>query len=207
MSNSSSLLAFATSPNLQAQAITLPLFSSISIALIIIPFVWHYRNKNLPACTLFAWLILSNLFTFVNAIIWPNEDYASWWDGAGLCDIEAKLYWPIFTGIPCAVCCILRNLAKVLRIDRATMNTTKKQRRCMLIVDCLICFLVPFLQIVLHYCIQPNRYIIEAVGGCAASFDQSWPTIAIMYVWPVIFALAGCYYCGKFTSTDTSKLC
>lgn len=201
MSNSSSYLQpFATTTNLEAQAIALPIFSSLGIAIIIIPFVWHYRNKNLAACTLFAYLIVSNLFTCINAIIWPNEDYASWWDGTGLCDIQAKIAWPILTGIPCSVCCMLRNLAKVLRIDRANLNTTKKQRRRMLLVDCLICFLVPFLQLALHYCIQPNRYILEAIGGCTPSFDESWPTIVLMYIPPQISALAACYYSGQFTS-------
>lgn len=198
MSNSSSFLEpYATVTNLKAQAITLPIFSLFSTAIIIIPFVWHYRNKNVAACTLFAWLVLSNLFTFINAIIWPNEDFASWWDGTGLCDVEGKLSWPMFTGIPCSICCIVRSLARVLRVDRANLNTTKKQRRRMLIVDLLICFLVPFLQLAFHYCIQPNRYLIIAIGGCAPSFDSSWPTIPVMYIWPPIFALAACYYSGK----------
>lgn len=197
---SSYLDPFASSTNLKAQAIALPIFAALSIGIIITPFIWHYRNKNIAACTLIAWLILSNVFTFVNAIIWPDENFSTWWDGPGLCDVEAKLTWPMFTGVPAALACITRNLARVLRIHSSGLSTTKRQRRRILFVDCLILFLVPFLQLVLHYCIQTNRYFIIAVGGCAPSFDESWPTIVIMYIWPQIFALVADYYCSRSIS-------
>lgn len=203
---SSYLTPFASSTNLKAHAITLPIFSALTNALIIAPFTWHFRNRNLGACALIVCLFTLNIFTFVNAIIWPNEDFASWWNGHGLCDLEAKLLWPLYTGIPCSIICITRSLASVLRVDQANLRTTQRQRRRKLCIDCMICFFVPFLQLILHGVIQPNRYFIVAIGGCAPSFDESWPTIIIMYMWPEVFAITLCCYCGKFPSLLKSTL-
>lgn len=179
-----------------AHAIILPLLSSLAIIILIVPFIWHCRLRNIGACSLVFYLSLSNIFTFLNAIIWPTEDYNNWWNGAGLCDIEAKLKWPCVTGLACATLCITRNLANVLDIDRTEISQTRATRRWKTVLDLAICFAVPLLQIILHYIIQYNRYYILAIGGCTPSFDRSWPTIVIMYIWPLIFCLLNCYYAG-----------
>jgi len=179
-----------------AEAILLPIFASFAIILLIVPFIWHWRLKNIGACSLIFYISLANFFTFINAIIWPTEDFDSWWDGAGLCDIEAKLKWPYVTGLACATLCITRSLANVLDVDRAELSPTRSSKRRKVAIDLAICFTVPVLQIALHYIIQVNRYYITAIGGCAPSYDNSWPTIVIMFMWPLIFCLVNCYYAG-----------
>ncbi len=183
-----------SNPTISPHAIVLPILSGLAILLLIVPFIWHYRNKNVGACSLIIYITLNNLFTFINAIIWPNEDYDNWWKGYGLCDIEAKLQYPLTTGIACATLCITRNLANVLDVDRAVLAETKATRRNKMIIDFTICFGVPILQIGLHYIVQPNRYVITAIAGFLASFDNSWPTIVLMFIWPLIFSITNCYY-------------
>lgn len=178
------------------QAILLPIFSLLAIILLTVPFIWHWRLRNIGSCSLIFYISLANFFTFINAIIWPTENFDSWWNGAGLCDIEAKLKWPCVTGLACATLCITRSLANVLDIDRAEVLQTRASKRKKAVVDFAICFTIPVLQIALHYIIQVNRYYIMAIGGCAPSFDNSWPTIVIMYIWPLIFCLINCYYAG-----------
>lgn len=180
-----------------AQAIALPMFASFAIILLIVPFIWHWRVQNIGACSLIFYITLANFITLVNAIIWPTEDYDSWWNGVGLCDIEVKLRYPLVTGLSCATLCVTRKLAIVLDVDRAEVSQTRATKRKAVIVDLAICFTVPILQIALHYIIQINRYYISAIGGCTPSYDNSWPTIIIMYIWPVAFCLLNCYYASK----------
>ena len=179
---------------LSAEAIALPTFTCIGILIIIVPFTWHYRNSNVGTCSLILFVTLANFFTFVNAIIWPTDDYKNWWLGYGLCDIEAKLQFPYMTGVGCATLCITRGLAIAIDVDRAEMLQTRSSKRRKVLTDLALCFALPILQIILHYIIQPNRYYIEPIGGCAASFDNSWPTVAIMFMWPLILCLINCYY-------------
>ncbi|KAI9746626.1 MAG: a-factor receptor [Claussenomyces sp. TS43310] len=183
-----------TASHTSAGTIALSVFACLAFLLLIVPFIWHYRNRNVGACTLIFYLNLQNMFTCINAIIWPNENYDSWWIGTGLCDIEVKLQQPLVTGVVCSVACIFRNLANALDTDHAHISLTSASKRRKAFIDIAICCGLPILQIVLHYIIQVNRYYIGAIGGCAASYDNSWPTIVIMYIWPVVLSLMSCYY-------------
>lgn len=201
----SNLDQFATTTNLKAQSIAL-FVCTLSISFtVIVPLIKYAFHKNLAACTLICWLLLGNLFTVINAIIWHNDDFASWYDGVGLCDLEAKLYYPIFVGIPAAILGLTRNLARCMNVDSFSITTTKQDRLHRFFIDCTTLYLVPVLQIGLHYITQINRYYITAVGGCAPSFDQSWPTIVIFFMWQEIFPLAACYYCGTSILHATSS--
>jgi hypothetical protein len=179
-----------------AQAVLLPIFASLAIVLLIVPFIWHWRLRNIGACSLIFYISLANFFTFINVIIWPTENFDSWWNGVGLCDIEVKLKWPLVTGLACTTLCITRNLANVLDVDRAEVVPTRASKRRKVFIDLAICYTVPVLQIALHYIIQVNRYYIVAISGCKPSYDNSWPTIVIMFMWPLIFCLINCYYAG-----------
>jgi hypothetical protein len=102
----------------------------------------------------------------------------------------------LVTGLACSTLCITRNLANVLDVDRAEVLPTRASKRRKVAIDLAICFTIPVLQIALHYIIQVNRYYIVTISGCAPSFDNSWPTIVIMFMWPPIFCLVNCYYAG-----------
>ena len=180
-----------------AQAVALTVFSAFAIIVLIIPAIWHYRVNNVAACSLIFYLSIYNFTTFVNTIIWPRDNYSDWWDGQILCDIEVKLEWPFTTGLACAMACITRNLAIVLDVERANIHSTKAMRYRKLMIDLAICFVIPILQIALHYISQPSRYYISVIGGCTPPYDRSWPTIVLFYMWPTIFSLINCYYASK----------
>src|SRR5690348_7283483 len=73
-----------------AHAYTIPALSLFGILILIVPFIFHLRARNTGACALIAYLSLYNLMVLVNAIVWPDENYAEWFDGVGLCDVELK---------------------------------------------------------------------------------------------------------------------
>lgn len=182
---------------LRAASITLPIFSIFALIILIVPLKTHLRVKSVGFCAVILYVQLMNLMTFINAIIWTNQDYDSWWIGYGLCDVEIKIKAIVGTGAPCAILCITRGLARVFDPDSRVVHETKAiiiRRRLM---DLGICFGLPLVQIGLHYITQINRYYLEPVGGCVTSYDNSWPTILIFFVWPPLFSLINCYYASK----------
>lgn len=186
-----------TEEETSAQAIAIPIFGTIALLLLIAPFVVQARGGNIGQCAQFFWISLCNFFTVTNAIIWPNFNWMDWYNGHGYCDIQAKLFFPTFTGVACATVCITRRLALAVDPNKMQISETRRQRVQAATEDLLICFLFPVLQIALHYVVQYGRYYITAIGGCLASYDNSWPTILIMYIWPLIFSLINCYYSGQ----------
>lgn len=63
-------------------------------------------------------------------------------------------------------------------------------------MDLAICFAVPILIVGLHYIVHTHRYVIVAIGGCTDTYNNSWPIIPIIMIWPLIFTLINVYYAG-----------
>jgi pheromone a factor receptor len=183
---------------ISGQAIALPIFCLIAILINIIPFLALSSGSriNISACSLIIYIFLANLFTLINSLLWPTNDYANWFSGIGLCDIETKLQLPIITGIAAATACLTRELAEALDTKSAKVTSTRRDRRNKIIIDSLLCFALPTLQIILHWLVQDVRFFLAVLAGCGASYDASWPTVVIMYIWPVIFSLLSCIYSG-----------
>lgn len=166
-----------------------------STILLFVPLAWHIKNKNLSAICLIAWIILFNAMSFVNALIWGGDSFASSWSGIGFCDVEIKLIIASASGTMAAAAAISRNLARIMS-DNVSVIKTKSVRRREFIQDLLICFTVPAWMVTAHYIVQPNRYYIVGVIGCQPSVDNSWPTVVLLYIWPPIIALVAAYYAG-----------
>jgi pheromone a factor receptor len=187
------------------QAVALPILSSFSIALAIPPLILHGKNRNFPATSLIFWSILLNLFNITNALIWPTDNVASWWDGAGLCDIEVKFMAAGYVGIPGSLACIFRSLAIVLDTDRATLVPSKGQRWRNQFMEILFCVAVPVIAMVTHIVWQKSRYLLFAISGCVNNFDESWVSLVFAWIWPPIICLIAAYYCCKYTPNFLHK--
>ena len=177
-------------------AIVVPLLTCITIILDIGPFIWHVKHRNLAAACLVFWVVLENLFDGINALIWPTDDISSWWPGFGLCDIEVKLIIATTVGIPGSLVCIMRNLALVLDTEKNCPISTRAQRRRQLIIEFVLCIGLSIYMMAIHYVVQPSRFYIFQVAGCLTSYDDSWPTIVLMWIWPSILCLIAVYYSG-----------
>ena len=172
----------------------MPTLAFLTILFCVPPFVWHVKNRNLAASSLIFWIVLTNLFNFVNSLIWTNDDLDGWWRGYVLCDIEVKLMNAANVGIPASVAAIMRSLALVLDTDRTVLRPTSAQRKRKLALDILLCFGAPAYMILVHYFVQSIRYYIFAISGCVPGFDNSWPSIALVHIWSPFFSLVDVYY-------------
>ncbi|KAH8590009.1 pheromone A receptor-domain-containing protein [Bisporella sp. PMI_857] len=161
----------------------------------VVPFLSLYSAKQIPACTIIIVTDIILFFTFINAIIWPTDNFATWWNGAGLCDIEVILRSVFATLIESATCCLTRNLSIAVDVDNnPRLFETTAMRRRRLMGELVLCFGIPFFQLVFHYFIQSGRYAIVTVYGCTDVIDNSWVTVFLFLIWPVIFTLMNLYY-------------
>ncbi|CAF9916503.1 MAG: a-factor receptor [Alectoria fallacina] len=181
---------FTVTPN----AVVVPILALITLIIDTPPFVWHVRNHNLAASSLVFWVLISNLMNFINPLIWPTDDMQHWWHGQILCDIEIKLQMAVNFGVVGSMACIMRNLAKALDTEHTVLSPSKAQRRTQTIVSCLFCFGGSIYVMLVHYIVQPNRYYILALSGCTSSFDNSWPKLVLVFIWPPIVCLVDAYY-------------
>ncbi len=182
-------------------AVVLPLLAFLAIVLIIPPGVWHARNRNVAACSLLFWITLSNVFVFINALIWPTDDISRWWNGVGLCDIQVKLTWAFSVGAACSLACIMRNLSRVLDVDRSATRSGSASRKRQTIIDLLWCFACPIFVMAVDYIVQSNRYYIFTIAGCTPAIDESWLAIVLVLMWAPLFCVIASYYCSKWTSS------
>lgn len=181
---------FPVTPN----AVAVPILALIALIIDVPPFVWHIRNRNLAASSLVFWVIISNLMNFINPLIWPTDDIQHWWHGQILCDIEIKLQMAVNFGVVGSMACIMRNLAKALDPEQTVLSLSKEQRRRQTITNCLFCYGGSIYVMLIHYIVQPNRYYIYAISGCTSSFDNSWPKLVLVFIWPPIICLVDAYY-------------
>lgn len=182
-------------------AVVLPVLSFFSIALCTAPLILHGKNRNIPATSLICWCIILNLFNIINALIWPTDDTASWWDGTGLCDVEVKIMVASYVAVPGALVGIFRGLAIVMDTNRATWVPSKAQRCRNRLFDLLFCVVVPCIAMITHIVWQKNRYYLFSISGCVSDFDESWVSFVLAWIWPPIICLIAGYYCCKFVTS------
>ena len=183
---------FPVTPN----AVVVPILALITLIIDIPPFVWHVKNRNLAASSLVFWVVITNLMNFINPLIWPTDDIQYWWHGQIFCDIEIKIMMAASFGVVGSMACIMRNLAKALDTAQTVLSPSKAQRRRQIIIDCLFCFGGSIYVMLIHYIVQPTRYYIFAISGCTSSFDNSWPKLVLVFIWPPIICLVDVYYSG-----------
>lgn len=180
-----------------SSGILLSSFSIVIVLLIIPPMCWHFRNRNIGATALVAWVILMNFQSFVNALIWPTDDIGTWFSGDGLCDVQIKLQVASQVALPAAFACVLRALANVMDTDRTTLGLTKAQRRREYAIDLTWVLVLPMLQMLFHYIVQTSRYYIWGVSGCVPSVSASWVTVVLILVPPTVWTFICAYYASR----------
>ena len=185
---------------------TFAAFSMLAIILCIIALQYHAKHRNIPACALIVWLIISNIIGFISIILWPNfETLYTAWDGHIFCDIASRLSFTTGAGEVSALAAIARNLAFVMG-DRSTAAFSRSEKRKKLIIDLVLCFTLPVWLNIIWYPIQQYRYILVNGTGCVPAADESWLPIVVFYIWPPILTTIAAYYSGEHCPIYLSKL-
>lgn len=162
----------------------------------LIPMRLFYRNRELAGTAMVIATAMLNFYYGVDSIIWPNNNIETWFKGYGWCDTQLVLWIPLETINSAAICAVMQNIANQVSLMRASGLTSHEKRRKHL-VQALIIFPVPALQIILYYFSIGMRYNISGIIGCQAVFQTNW-VFLVLFVLPCpIFAVAAAYFAGK----------
>lgn len=186
-----------------ASAVILAALSFLCVLLDTPPLIWHCRNRNIAATSLVLWILVLNLCSFVNALIWPTDDILNWWPGHGLCDIEVRLFVGSSVALPGALACIMRGLANVLDTNALVIVPGRARRVRNLAFDAAFCIIIPVLMMVVYYVAQDKRYYVWGVSGCNQSVDYSWVGVVLVFLPAPVLMIVDVYYASEcFASTD-----
>lgn len=177
-------------------SILLPTLAGLAVLLCLPPLATYVKSRNVAAAVMLFWITLVNIFNFVNPLIWPTDELDGWWNGKGLCDIEIKFNLASSAAIPGALICIFRHLAIILDTDHSTLVPSRGQRRRRLAFEVCFCIVCPLYMMVAHFIVQPLRFYIFAIGGCVPAFDNSWPSIILIFTPPLVLCAVAAGYCA-----------
>ncbi|OCF59121.1 hypothetical protein L486_03622 [Kwoniella mangroviensis CBS 10435] len=162
-----------------------PFWSFISTVLVLLPLPWHIRARNIATLSLIFWLVLANVVTFVNTIVWAGNfrDHNPIW-----CDISSRVLLLIVYALPACSLAQMRRLESVASTRRSIISSRDRKRR--IIEEITICLVLPCLFAALYHIVQGHRYDIVENIGCVTPIYMSIPAVIIRFVVPGTIAVA-----------------
>ncbi|CAK7273739.1 a-factor receptor [Sporothrix epigloea] len=180
-------------PSLVANVVLRLILCPLGIMLTWVPMRILWRNGEFSACTYVINLWVLILFVFVNAAIWHNQDFDGWWPGYGWCDLQAFVQYALVTLYSTSVCAIMQRLSSQVALKRVTGLSAREKRRRVL-VQSLIIFPVPVLQVIITVFVQGQRYGIAPASGCTNEYEPTALFLVFFVLPPVFFTLLACFH-------------
>ncbi len=186
----------AFDPGMAANLVCRLVLGPLALVASWVPFRLLWRNGEFAACVLIVtnWILI--LFLVINAIIWHDDDPTNWWMGYGWCDLQMYCQFAMTTIYGASVCTIMRRLAKQVGLMRVS-DLSSKERRNRILVQSLIIFPVPVLQVALTILVQSQRYTIMTINGCGKSYDGNVIYLIFFVLPSPLFTAAACVYACK----------
>lgn len=186
-----------TTPSLTINLVCRVFFGILANLVCLIPLQLLYRNGEFAAVVFILNVELENLRNIVNALIWRNDDMESWWPGYGLCDVDAFLHNFCISIFSTCLLAIMRNLAIQVGSLRANPPSRKEKRRRN-IIQALIIFPLPLMQVAWTYPLAKQRYYVGTLIGCYWPDATTWPSIVFEILPQAIVSLITAGYASKF---------
>lgn len=189
-----------TNTSLLVNVIVRVIFSFIAVFICWVPMRLLWKNRELAGTTLAVVVILLNLRDAINPLIWHDDDIEHWFRGYGWCDLQIYTVVPLQTLYAASVFCIMNNLASQVSLNRVT-GLTSSEKRKKLIIQSLILFPVPLLEVILTYLVQIKRYDVSAVVGCSAAgvYYPNWIFLVFFLLPAPIFAFLAAVFASEFS--------
>lgn len=172
---------------LDAQGLCIAAFSFIAFVLLIPPFFYHHRQKNIPACSLIFWLCYENLIAFVNALIWSGEDFDVVTTAPGYCDVTVRLTSGASSGKLCCIATVMFNLFMIIRAENHKFLNPKSKRRPL--TNIAMCWITPIFVMSTSIIVQATRYVVFRYRGCLAAYAYSYLTIILVQIWNLVWSV------------------
>ncbi|KAM0281346.1 hypothetical protein ACHAQH_003614 [Verticillium albo-atrum] len=179
--------------SLTANLVCRVVFGLLTNVICLVPLRLLWRNGEFSAVVFIVDVMCLNMLTVINALIWRNDDTTQWWAGYGWCDLHAFLYVPLMCLYSTSCLAISRNLSEQVNMLRANPLTHREKRRKNLI-QALIMFPIPLIQMAWIYPLTAQRYIIITLVGCDWRVHGSWPYFVFFLLPAPLLALTSAFY-------------
>lgn len=185
-----------TTPALTANLVCRVVFGFIASVVCLVPLRLLHKNGEFAATVFITTAVFKNLITIVSALIWHGNDMESWWPGYGLCDVLPYFQHFIFLLFITCLLAIMRNVAHQVGLLRANPLTAKEKRRRNL-VQALIMFPFPILQVILTWFLTYQRFVVGTLVGCSWTGYPTWTYIVFFLIPAPVAATITTGYASK----------
>ncbi|KAJ7085147.1 pheromone A receptor-domain-containing protein [Mycena belliarum] len=165
------------------------IFAFLGFLLVLVPLPGHLQAWNAGTCFFMMWAALACLNQFVNSVVWADDMLNR---APGWCDLSIRITMAASVGIPAASLCISRRLFHITRAEAGSVSRTDKRRA--VLVDTLICVLLPLIYLALQYISQTHRFTLYEQLGCVPALANSIPTYFLSLIWPPLLAGVAAIY-------------
>ncbi|KAK3333287.1 pheromone A receptor-domain-containing protein [Cercophora scortea] len=179
-----------TYPSLQVNLFFRVFLGLLSILVPVVPGRVLWWNGEFAATTFCVITSIINLYYVTNALLWRDDNVATWYAGYGWCDLQVYTSFPLETAYAICLFEIMRGLARKVSLERVS-DFTPHERRRQHIHSALIIFSIPLVQLVLMFFVKIRRYNISTLAGCTALYDTDWIVLTVYIVPTLIFTVAG----------------
>lgn len=186
----------ATNPGLLANFVLRVILAFAGILISWVPLRLLVRNGEFAAVVFIVDVAVMNFITILNSVIWHDDNWSVWWDGAGLCDVEVYLSAPLQTIYAASIFTVMYHLAQQVKLSRVGRGRREMTRRHLL--QAAIIFPVPLVQLAFTYFDLAQRYIVGTLIGCSAVYDVSWPKNLVYDAPPAVFAVLSVPYASAW---------
>lgn len=185
-----------TTPSMQANLVLRVTLSLLAGAVSVVPLRVLHRNGEFAAAVFIANTLMVDLETVVSSLLWHDDNMAQWWAGWGYCDVVVHLHNASGALFITCLLAMMRNLARQVGLMRASPLTgTERTRRNL--VQGLIMFPLPLLQVAWTLAAATRRYEVGTLIGCSWNPHPSWPNLAFFIMPPVVLAFITSGYASE----------
>jgi pheromone a factor receptor len=185
-----------TSPALITNLVFRVVLGIIANLICLVPLRLLYRHGEFAAVVFILNVEVKNLLAVINALIWSDDNMSEWWPGHGFCDANYFIHNFSLGLYATCLLAIIRNLAHQVGMLRANPLTVKEKRQRN-IIQALIMFPFPIIQLGFTWFLTAQRYAIGTLIGCSWVGYGSWPYLVFFVLAPVVVALLTAGYAGK----------
>jgi pheromone a factor receptor len=161
-----------------------------------VPMRLLWKNVEFSAAVYCVTIMTLNFYYVVNALIWQDDNVQDWFAGYGWCDIQIYTVFAIQTLYTACMFAIMRNVATKVGMMRATSLTSSERRRRTLI-EALIIFPFPLLQVLMTYFVLGQRYNVSTLIGCTNMYYRTWSYLVVYHIPGNAFATLTVIFASK----------
>lgn len=185
-----------SNPELQANLFFRVFIGLTSLFVTWVPARLLWRAGEFAGSVLCTTILIMNFMIVVNALIWHNDDVASWYAGYGWCDLQVYISYSLHSAFNISLFEIMRGLASKVALNRA-MAPTARERHRQRIISALFIFTVPIIQVILTYFVISSRYNVATLSGCGGTYFPSWIYLVFYIIPTPAFAVAAAVMAGE----------